>query len=443
MLRILSHYSRTDKLILASGAIGNFLENFDVMICAFFANSLATTFFPENSPTTNLFYTFNIFLLGYIFRPLGSLLIGLYADQIGRKRMLIFSIFMTGLSTVLIGLIPSYQAIGLSSTLIFLFLRILQNVFVGGEYISSISYLIENAKQEKRGFFGSWVSLGFNSGALIASLLAFIFIFLIAKGYFPPWSWRVVFLLAFISMIVGIWIRFSLPESLGFSLETANDKKQNKFGILKAAIKLIQAHPYLCLAVVAIGWLGVSETAAIFVYFPVYMNSVNHFSQYQVHGINFLSLLLLVFLIPVFGNISDYFSRPKILLITSLSFLVLTPIYFCCLSYGSYLQVLIIKLLFSIPSACFYAIGPVLIAESFPTHLRCTSLALVYQSTGSLAAGLAPLILLSFSKGEFAYQLPTYFLGISSILGICGLFLLINKALTMQAISLPDPYPHL
>ncbi len=435
MLNIFSHYSRTDKLIIASGLIGNFLENFDIMICAFLVHSISTTFFPPNSITTNLFSTFNIFLVGYLSRPIGSLLIGLYADQLGRKKMLIFSIFMTGLCTAIIGIVPSYNSIGILSTLIFLFLRVLQNICVGGEYISSISYLIESAKSGKRGFYGSWVSIGFNCGSLLASILAFLFIYFINKGYFPEWSWRIIFFLAIIGMLIGMWIRLSLPESIGFILENSTNKTQEKREILKSAIALIKSYPYLCFSIITIAWLGVSETSVIFVYSTIHMTNINHFSQYQALWINSLSFLLLIIFIPIFGLLSDYFKRSTLLIIASFAFLGLTPIFFWYLSYGNFKEVLLVKLLFSIPTSCFCAAAPVLIAETFPTRLRCTSLALIYQTTASLAAGLSPVILLLFSKGEYVYQVPTYFLAISSILGIIGLMLFNKNPLKANIIS--------
>ena len=119
-LRQLSHMK---KRIIASGIIGNFLENFDVMMCAFLAQFIARTFFPANSLEHNIFNTFCIFFIGYLSRPIGSLLIGLYADQIGRKKMLIASIVMVGVCTSIIGIIPSYQSIGIASTILFSFFR--------------------------------------------------------------------------------------------------------------------------------------------------------------------------------------------------------------------------------------------------------------------------------------------------------------------------------
>jgi MHS family proline/betaine transporter-like MFS transporter len=437
VIKILKNYSPTDKLIIASGVIGNMLENFDVMLCAFLAQFIAATFFQSNSLEMNIFYTFNIFFIGYLSRPIGSLLIGLYADQIGRKKTLIFSIIMVGLCTALIGLIPPYKTIGIVSTILFSLFRVLQNFSVGGEYISSISYLIESADKEKRGFFGSFVSVGFNVGSLLASILVFALIFLIEKNIIPQWSWRLLFLFSVFGTFVGLWIRRSLPESIGFILENSNTKLHKKRKILKAAINLIKKQPSRCASIMAIAWLGVSETSVLFIYSPIHMTMINNFSQQQSIGMNTICLLFLIPLIPLFGFLSDYHSKIKMLTISSLCFLALSFPYFWFLSYGNYLQIIILKLLFCIPSACFYAVAPVLITEIFPVKLRCTSLALVYQITASLAAGLAPLIMLYLANhsNQRPYS-PSYFLIISILFCLAGLHLIRkNKAVNITMIN--------
>lgn len=421
--------SPVKKRIIASGIIGNFLENFDFMLCAFLAQFIAITFFPTDSMTNNIFNTFSIFFIGYLSRPLGGLLIGLYADQIGRKTTLIFSIIMVGVCTTIIGLIPSYQSIGVLSTVLFSFFRVLQNICVGGEYISSIAYLIENADKKEKGFYGSWVSVGFNMGNLLASLMVFTLTYYIEKNILPFGSWRAIFILAIFGTAIGFWIRHSLPESLEYMFEHADGATQKKSDILRLALQLIKNHPLRCFAIITITWLGVAETAAIFVYSPIHMTTINHFSQHQAMGMNTIALFCLIPLIPIFGYLSDYISKIKLLLISTLAFAVLSIPYFVFLSTGSYLQILIFKLLFCIPSACYYSIAPVLITESFPTRLRCTSLALIYQATLSIAAGITPLVLLYLANHSHgASHSPAYYLIGSCIAGFIGLqFLSSNK----------------
>lgn len=417
--------SSSKKRIIASGVIGNFLENFDFMLCAFLAQYIAMTFLPSSNISNNVFITFSIFFIAYLSRPMGGLLIGLYADQIGRKSALIFSVIMVGVCTTIIGIIPSFESIGITATILFTFFRVLQNISVGGEYISSIAYLIENAEKNERGFFGSWVSVGFNMGSLFASLMVFIITYYIEKNIFPSWSWRIIFILAIFGTGIGFWIRRSLPESLEYIFEHEDGIIQRKSDIFFLAIELIKNHPARCFAIAAIAWLGVAETSAIFVYSPIHMTTINHFSQHQAMGINTIALFFLIPLIPVFGYISDYTSKIKLLSLSSFAFGLLAIPYFMLISSGSLLQILIIKLLICIPSACYYSIAPVLITESFPSRLRCTSLALIYQVTLSISAGITPLVMLYLATHSHGiHYSPGYYLIGSSIFGFIGLYLL-------------------
>lgn len=408
--------------MIASGLIGNLLEAFDVMICAFFSQIIAEIFFPPMSSLSKLFYIFNVFLVGYLSRPIGSLLISLYADQIGRKRTLIFSIFIVGIGTATIGLIPSYSSIGILSTLLFLIFRIIQNVSIGGEYITSIAYLIEHSDNNKRGFYGSWVAVGFNCGTLLASLFAFLTIYLITIGAIPSWSWRIIFFSSIIGMFLGIWMRLSLPESIGFILENSSTIQNTKSLILKNSAKFIRSYLGQCIAIFAIAWFGVCTTFAIFIYSPIHLSTIHHFSQHTSLGINTLSLVLLIILIPIFGILSDHFNKINLLIISSLLILLLSFPYFWYLSYGTYYQILAIKLVFSVLTACFFAIAPVVITEIFPIKIRCTSVALVYQTSSSLASGLTPIIMLYLANSVNAPYSPFYLLMGSSFLGLIGLY---------------------
>lgn len=424
MLRFFRNNPNINKRIILSGIIGNLLESFDIMICAYLAQTLSQTFFPPDSASKNLFYTFLVFLAGYLSRPLGSLIIGLFADQVGRKKMLVISILITGLCTAIIGIIPSYQSIGYSSLFLFLLFRILQNISVGGEYISSISYLIESAAKNLRGFYGSWISVGFNGGTLLASLAVYLIMYGVNTHQLPTWSWRIVFMFAIIGTMAGFWIRSSLPESLGYILNNSSSVKTTKFDILKSSVTLIKSNPLRCLSLMSIGWLGVSQTSAVFMYSPIHMSLINHLSQHDALEINTLSLILLTVLIPFFGFIYDQFDRIKLLMLATLSFVLFSPIYFYYLSYGSYSQILLFKLLFSIPSACYYAIATVFITESFPVKIRCTSLALIYQTTGALAGGLTPIILLKLAKAKHMGWSPAIFIIISGVVCLIGLYYL-------------------
>ena len=439
MFTSFNSYPSKNIYVIASGLIGNLLEAFDVMLCAFLSQIIAETFFPPMPSENRLFYVFNIFLVGYLSRPIGSLLISLYADQIGRKRMLIFSILTVGIGTSMIGCIPSYQSIGILSCILFLLFRMVQNVSIGGEYITSIAYLIEHGSEKKRGFYGCWVAMGFNCGTLLASIFAFAITYLIENGAIPSWSWRIIFMSSLFGMLLGIWMRLSIPESIGFILENSSTTTPKKTSILKNSIQFIQEHYAQCMAIFSIAWLGVCATFSIFIYSPIHMITVHKMAQHTSLGINTISLILLITLIPIFGILSDYINRISLLIVSSVFMLILSFPYFWYLSYGSYYEILSIKLVFSVLCACYFSIAPVVITETFPLKIRCTSIALIYQTASSLAAGLTPVIMLYLANKTNIPHSPYYLLLASSLFGAIALcFLKRNPILPNKIDALSD-----
>lgn len=433
-------YPSTNVYVIASGLIGNLIEAFDVMIYIFLSQIIADTFFPPMTEINKLFYIFNIFLIGYLSRPIGSVLISLYADQIGRKQMLIISILMVGICTSIIGFIPGYKSIGIFSCILFLIFRMLQNVSFGGEYITSIAYLIEHGNKKKSGFYGCWVAFGCNSGILLASLLAFTITYLIELSVIPPWSWRLVFMFALIGTVFCVWMRLSIPESIGFMLENSSTTITKKSNILKNSIQFISTYPIQCLAIFMITWLGVCVTFSVFVYSPIHLSMVNVYrmTRYVSLGINCTSLILLIGLIPVFGILSDYLNKINLLIVSSVLILILSFPYFWYLSYGSLYEILSIKLVFSILCACFFSIAPVVITEIFPLKIRCTSIALIYQTASSLAAGLTPIIMLYLANKTNIPHSPFFFLIASSFLGVIALYFLKTNPIKSQQTNIPD-----
>src|SRR3990167_1834951 len=190
-LDIASPYSsHLIKRILASGAVGNILETYDLILISLMATTLGKIFFPPAlDPYAHVVDVFYVFLIGLLVRPIGNIIMGSFADQIGRKKLMIISLVFTGAGTALIGILPSYDYLGIWSTILFILLRIFQNFFAGIEYINSATYLIENSNKKNRGFFGSWTAIGISGGYLLASCVVLAMTHLIAKNSLPDWGW--------------------------------------------------------------------------------------------------------------------------------------------------------------------------------------------------------------------------------------------------------------
>ena len=198
------------------------------------ATTLSKVFFPPAvNPYTHVIDILYVFLIGMLVRPIGNIIMGLFADQIGRKRLMILSLVFTGAGTVFIGILPTYSSIGVWATVSFIALRIFVNFFAGIEYINSATYLIESSERNTRGFYASWTALGISGGYLLASFVALIVSSFIAKGIIPEWSWRFVFLFSLVGIIFGFWLRYSIPESLVFIMNNTATHPSKKWQIFK------------------------------------------------------------------------------------------------------------------------------------------------------------------------------------------------------------------
>ena len=397
------------KRTIIGGAIGNALEMYDYVIWGLFSVYLSKEFLPPNAKLSDIFF---LFLLTYILRPIGSLVGGILADQAGRKKILTLSIFLMGICTSIVGILPSYAQIGVSSVFLLLFIRLIQVFAVGSEYISSIALLIESCDKQKRGYFGSWAAFGVNAGVLISSLFGSLILYLIDLHVLPEWGWRFAFMLAFLTMLIGFWIRNSLPESLAFIAENARTEKRSFFDVLYEALAVFKSQTFDTFVVFSLVCFGVSTTILIFIYAPIHMSTVNHLHNTHSFIINSSSLTLLVLLIPLFGLISDHLGRTKTVLMGCITLSLLSLPYFSVLSSGNFYQILVAHTMMAIPCASIFAVTPVLITEIFPLSIRCSITNLIYSLAACIGGGITPLI--AFKLVQYESYLP------GSILVILG-----------------------
>ena len=397
------------KRTIIGGAIGNALEMYDYVIWGLFSVYLSKEFLPPNAKLSDIFF---LFLLTYILRPIGSLVGGILADQAGRKKILTLSIFLMGICTSIVGILPSYAQIGVSSVFLLLFIRLIQVFAVGSEYISSIALLIESCDKQKRGYFGSWAAFGVNAGVLISSLFGSLILYLMDLHVLPEWGWRFAFMLAFLTMLIGFWIRHSLPESLEFIAENARTEKRSFFDVLYEALSVFKSQTFDTFVVFSLVCFGVSTTILIFIYAPIHMSTVNHLHNTHSFIINSSSLTLLVLLIPLFGLISDHLGRTKTILMGCITLSLLSLPYFSVLSSGNFYQILVAHTMMAIPCASIFAVTPVLITEIFPLSIRCSITNLIYSLAACIGGGITPLI--AFKLVQYESYLP------GSILVILG-----------------------
>ncbi|HBI5657129.1 TPA: MFS transporter [Legionella pneumophila] len=405
--------------IILAGMTGNLVETFDMAICGLLSVYLAKYLIGDSSK--GLLIVFATFFAGYLARPLGAAVLGLFSDIYGRKITLAASILSMGISTTLIGFIPPNSSIGIASMIILLILRIIQSFSCGAEYLNSSAYLIENAEESHKGYSGSWASFGSMSGLLLASIITLIITYFTSTYPEHDWFiWRIPFVLALFGSSIGLYIRIFIPESMEYIMYYAKHPKPGFKSLISQAFHYIKDHKLKSLYVFILSCLGVTTTFQIYIYGPTQAHIYGHFSDHQIIASNIISLIVLLCVFPIIGKLSDKVNREKIVISASIGFILLSQPFFYLLSYGSYKELVAIHALIAIPAGAYYATVPVMLAEMFPLNLRCTVLSVLYSTAASLAAGLTPLLSLLLLKKYHNALSPTIlvFVLAISVLGI-------------------------
>ncbi|MGZ8690724.1 MAG: MFS transporter, partial [Aeromicrobium sp.] len=204
--------SSIQKVVFAS-LIGTAVEWYDFFLYGSAAALVfGTLFFPESDPLTATMLAFGTYALGFVARPLGGVVFGHFGDKVGRKKMLVVALFVMGIATVGIGLLPTYASIGIAAPLLLLACRLLQGFAVGGEWGGAVLMAAEHGDPEHRGFWASWPQAGVPLGNLLATGVLFFLAAVQSDATFEAWGWRIPFLLSAVLVFIGLWVRMTLEE---------------------------------------------------------------------------------------------------------------------------------------------------------------------------------------------------------------------------------------
>ena len=382
-----AHASQLRRAVIAS-TIGTAIEWYD-----FFLYGIATglvfakLYFPTSEPLVGTLQAFSVYFVGFAARPLGAALFGHYGDRIGRKAALIATLLVMGIATFLIGLVPTYEQIGLWGAVILTLLRFMQGIGVGGEWGGSVLLAMEWARTNgHRGFIASWPQLGVPLGLFLANIVVLLFSQLSGDG-FLRWGWRIPFLLSIVLVGVGLYIRVGILETPKFSALAAERKTSNR-----PVIEVLRKHPREILLSVVV---RIAEQT------PGYIFMIFVFSYgTTILGISrdFLLTALLVgatlqgLAIPLFGFASDRIGRRRMYLIGVVATAIFAFLYFAMLDTRSPLWAFPAIAASLIPIAAMYGPEAALIAEMFQGRLRYSGASIGYHLASVFAGGPAPLV---------------------------------------------------
>jgi MFS family permease len=382
------------RQVIVAASVGNIIEWYDFYIFGSLAAVLAVKFFEKSNPVAALLSTIALFTAGFLVRPLGAFLFGWLGDKVGRKYTFLITLTGMGLGTGAIGLIPTYQAIGLSAAVLLFLLRMIQGLCLGGEYGGAITYVAEHVPDERRGYYTGWLQTSPTLGIIVSLAVVVGTRSYFGSEVFQAWAWRIPFLVSFLLVAIAIYIRLQLQETPIFQeikakgLTTKNPWKE---AFLSANIKFV-----LIATIVVLGE-GVVWYSGQFwaLYFLQQVSKVDLLHSSYLVG---LGLLIGTPSLILFGRLSDSIGRkPVILGGFLLAALTYYPLY-SWLGEATHpdninypVAVFIIAILVCFVGMVYGPIGAFL-AEYFPSRIRYTSVSVPYHIGNGWGGGLVPLI---------------------------------------------------
>lgn len=376
-----------NRAVIAS-AIGSTIEWYDFFLYSTVTGLVfAPLFFPQSEPLVGTLQAFSVYFVGFLARPLGAAIFGHYGDRIGRKATLVATLLLMGIATFLVGLVPTYEVIGIWGAVILTLLRFIQGIGVGGEWGGAVLLAMEWAKTDKhRGFITSWPQWGVPVGVFTANLAVLVFSAMSGDA-FLDWGWRVPFLISILLVAVGLYIRLGILETPTFRKIAAENRieRQPMLIALKEHPREILLSAFLRTGQQAPFYIF---TAFIFSYGTAELGMSRDFLLKAV----LVCAVISCFTIPFFGWLSDRWGRKRTYLAGCVLTGVFSFLYFGMLDTGAPAWVFLAIAVSLIPHDMMFGPQAALIAESFKGRLRYSGSSMGYQLASVFAGGPAPLI---------------------------------------------------
>jgi MHS family proline/betaine transporter-like MFS transporter len=401
------------KSVVASG-IGNAMEFFDFALYSYLAVIISKNFFsPVDNNELKLVFTFATFAISFLLRPIGGIFFGRIGDKYGRKIVLTLTIVMMAISTLLIGLLPTYDQIGVYAPLLLLLARVLQGFSLGGEYSGSMVYIAESTPDNKRLRMGTGLEIGTIAGYIVASVLITILFWTLSDAQMNSWGWRIPFFLSVPIGLFGLYLRYNLDESPIFEHDVATHQEEKPR--VRDILVLYKKDILIC--VVFVAFFNITNYMLLG-YMPSYLDENVGVSDRISTPITAIVLLIMIPLALSFGKLADKFGNKKVISFGLIIGIVISTVAFSLLNVGNMIALFIGLLLIGIVLSVYEGTMPGTLPALFHTNVRYRTIAWTFNIAISIFGGTTPLVaswLVHITGNNLA---PAFYLMFISIVGI-------------------------
>ncbi|MGO1961286.1 MAG: MFS transporter, partial [Yaniella sp.] len=409
---------KESRRVILSSYLGSSIEFYDFLLYAS-ASALVfpTVFFSDLDPLAGTIASYGTFAAGYLARPLGGAIFGHFGDKLGRKKMLVLSMFIMGIASTLIGLVPSAEMIGSWGAVILVMLRMFQGIAVGGEWGGAALMALEHSEKGRRGFAASFTNAGAPTGAALGTFVLGTFAAVLPQEEFLSWGWRVPFLLSFVLLVIGMIVRSKITESPIFLAALEKEKNEPVKAKKKLPIVEVLRRPKALILTMLAGASGFALQVLLSTFSVSYATEFGAERSSVLYAFAFASVASIFFVI-YFAHISDRFGRRPVMLVGLALFVAFLQPFFAMMRSNNWALIL---LAFTIALALHAVIfGPLaaFISEQFGTGSRYTGASMGYQLATLIGAGLTPTILASLyaaSGGTSVTTVIWYLVGLAIV----------------------------
>jgi MFS transporter, MHS family, shikimate and dehydroshikimate transport protein len=416
----MSERNREVRRVAMASLVGTTIEWYDFLIYATMAGVIFNQyFFPKGDVFVNTMLAYGTFAAGFLIRPFGGLLFGHFGDRIGRKPLLILTLMIMGLATFLIGLVPTYDRIGIWAPVLLLALRLIQGVALGGEWGGAVLMSYEFAKPDERAYFACFPQIGLAIGLCLSTGVVTFLSYALNNADFVSWGWRVAFMLSIALLAVGLFIRLRVMETPEFT------KTQVDQGVARVPMwEVLRDYP----GTVILGWGarlidGIAFT--IYAIFPLsYLTTVAKIPRTTVLAAITIAAFVLIFTIPYSSRLADRGSRKRMYIIFSLinGFAAFPALWLMQYSGSGLIASAAIVIALGVLWAPVYGPQAAMFCDLFDTRVRYTGVSLVYQIGAIFSVSLTPLAAtaLLHANGDRPWLVAAYVAAAGVVSAICA-----------------------